>query len=303
SPPAPAARRRQHRAKLAGLRPRRRAQRRASRPALAELVAAATLFAFVVPYYALGRAGYAHAPDALACAWLSAACFAERDGPGAELTASRVGPLLTCAVLMRLQNLLWLLWPVAELLAALRRPTSARPSRAARRLGILCAFACLGLAPQIWLAWAHPGSVRGAVRWDLGFFDLGELHLDLLRVLFGVHGLISWTGIAGLALLGLAWAAWRGDLRARRGALVFAAMILLMACVRDVDGGDAFGARRLAGMVGLLAAGLAAYLEPLRSRRPAAIVFALAVAVATLVNLGRSVHALVEPSSLRAGPE
>src|SRR5690606_18420987 len=79
-----------------------------------------------------------------------------------------------------------------------------------------------------------------------------------------VHGLVRWTPIAALALLGL-------GLERRRRALAFAVLVglwLLLASVRDVDGGDAFGARRLAGVVGLLALGLGRLDAELLARRP-----------------------------------
>lgn len=202
--------------------------------------AAAIVLASVVPFYAVGRAGYAHAPDAAACAWLTWALLARR-------SPVVIGALLACAVLVRLQNLLWIAWPLLEL----TRWSSPSPSRTPRDLLVIVAIGSLGLAPQAWLALAHPGSVGGAIRWELGFFDLDQLGLDLARVLVGVHGLASFTPLMGLGLVGLIVA------KQWRPLAVVAAMIVLCACVRDVDGGDAFGARRLAGLVPVLGVGVA----------------------------------------------
>ncbi|MCA9699055.1 MAG: hypothetical protein KC431_16145, partial [Myxococcales bacterium] len=170
-----------------------------------EWLAAAALFAFVVPFYAVGRSGYPHAGDALTCAWLLwALASPPRAGPrGERIRSVTVGLLLACAVLMRLQNLLWLLWPLADLLAA------SKDTRRPRALALLTisSLALLGVAPQLWLAWAHPGSLHGVIRWDLSFFDLADFPTDLARVLVGVHGLLRWTPITALALLGLGWSA------------------------------------------------------------------------------------------------
>lgn len=234
-------------------------------------LAALIVLASVVPYYAIGRTGYTHAPDALACAWLTWALVARR-GP------ALVGALLACAVLIRMQNLLWLIWPIVELA---RGPGEQRRSELGRGLGIAM-IGLLGLLPQAWLALAHPGSAHGAIRWELGFFDVRELGGDLVRVLFGVHGLLRWTPIAGLALFGLVGMAAKPEQAgvARRALLVIAAMVLLCATVRDVDGGDAFGARRLAGMVALLAIGLAALHDRLTGGARRAMIVASVLAVA-----------------------
>jgi hypothetical protein len=231
-------------------------------------LAAVIVLASVVPYYAIGRSGYTHAPDALACAWLTWGLLARR-GP------VLVGALLACTVLIRMQNLLWLIWPVVELVAA---PSEQRRSELGRVAGI-ATIGLLGLLPQAWLALAHPGSVHGAIRWAIGFFDVREFGGDLLRVLFGVHGLVRWTPIAALALVGLAWAEPSRARVARPALVVIAGMVLLCASVRDVDGGDAFGARRLAGIVALLAIGLASLHDRLGGGARRAMIVASVLAV------------------------
>jgi hypothetical protein len=100
-------------------------------------------------------------------------------------------------------------------------------------------------------------------------------------VLAGVHGLWTWTPLAAVATVGLFVALRRArnpadpppagsppagprdearhDAARRAGpaSLVAAALILLVSTVPDPDGGDAFGARRLAGLTPILALGLA----------------------------------------------
>lgn len=235
-------------------------------------LAGAIVLASVVPYYAIGRSGYTHAPDALACAWLSWALIARR-GP------LLIGALLACTVLIRMQNLLWLIWPAVELATA---PAERRRVELGRLAGI-ATIGLLGLAPQTWLAIAHPGSLHGAIRWDLAFFDTHDLGGDLLRVLFGVHGLTTWTPIAGVALIGLLGAKPEHATIARRALLVIAGLVLLCASVRDVDGGDAFGARRLASVVPLLAIGLMLQFDQLG--RGARRVWIAVVVLAVVVNL------------------
>jgi hypothetical protein len=243
-----------------------------------DLLAAAAVFGSVVPYYAIGSPGYSHAPDAAICAWL---CWAlvERRGP------ILVGVLLACAVLTRMQNLLWVLWPACEWLQSRQRRGTAA------RVLLIAGIGLLGLAPQLWLGLAHPGSVRGSLGWTWAFFDLDDLGRDLARVLVGVHGLLRWTPIAALALVGLVL----GPSRRSVGALVVVVgMWLLFALVRDVDGGDAFGARRTAGLVAVLALGLARLWRCVPRRGVLAIVLAILVAA----NLVRTQRAIVGELSL-----
>lgn len=262
-----------------------------------DLLAGAAVLGFVVPYYAIGSPGYSHAPDAAICAWL---CWALLDRRGPVL----VGVLLACAVLMRMQNVLWLLWPACEW--ALRRGAAGGVPRAVGGVRLLTIFAIglLGFLPQLWLGLAHPGSVRGSLGWTLAFFDLDDLAADLARVLVGVHGLVRWTPIAALALLGLLLRD-----RAREFNLgpiaVLVGMWLLLATVRDVDGGDAFGARRMAGLVGILALGLAQLwtrLDASPRRHVLVPVFFVTLALMVTANLARTQQAIVGELSL-ASPD
>jgi hypothetical protein len=256
-----------------------------------DLLAGAAVLGFVVPYYAIGSPGYSHAPDAAIGAWL---CWALLDRRGPVL----IGVLLACAVLTRMQNVLWLLWPACEWVL---RPSESGRRDSLVRLLTLCAIGLLGFAPQLWLGLAHPGSVRGALGWTWGFFNLDDLAADLVRVLVGVHGLVSWTPIAGLALLGLLLRT-RGAHQTKLGPLaVLMGMWLLLATVRDVDGGDAFGARRTAGLVGVLALGLAQLwtrLDQSAHRRVLMLVWVVTLTLAVAANLARTQQAIVGELSL-----
>ncbi|GEM_PF-4686360 len=307
-----------------------------ARSAAPEALASAACLGFVVPFYAVGRSAYPHALDALACAWLVSTLI-EREREASPKPTLYLGLAFSFAVLVRLQNCLWLLWPLTSWIRAayLRhrngdpggdpdrdepRPSDldghspSVPIRAGVSLAVAGLGVALGLSPQAWLNLAHPGSRAGAIRWQAEFFDLQDLPTDLLRVLAGEHGLVSWTPIAALALVGLG-VALRRQPTARRVALVGGALWLLFACVRDVDGGDAFGARRFAGYTGALALGLGWLWarvrpptpDPLDSpatgaRRTRALAWILAglAMSATVWNLSRVGRAIGGALSLRA---
>lgn len=218
------------------------------------LALAATL-GFVVPYYCMASPGYAHAPDAAAVAWTTAALLA-----GSRPIV--VGLALATSLLMRLQNALWVGFPLTLWLVGPRRPGAWRGA------ALTLAVAGLGLLPQLYMNVAHPGSQRGAIRWGLDFFDRRGLAGDLGTVLFGVHGFWTWTPIAALATAGLLLGLRGGRTRGvATGALaLLAALTLLFAMARDPDGGFAFGARRHAGYTAFIAIGLALLFAAIEER-------------------------------------
>lgn len=265
------------------------------------LVSTLTPLAFVVPFYAIGQVGYAHAPDAVMCT-LVFGCLAGARGQGssspatsgpatsgaAASGAAASGAAVAAAVLFRLQNALWLLWPALDAVARWRaRASTATSSHLQGRGGgvlPLVAVASLGAAPQLYAALAHPGSDTGAIRWGLDFFDVDGLGNDLLTVLLGRHGMWRETPVALVATVGLALtavarpseasgsaAAIQRRQLARRSFTVAAALVLLMACTRDPHGGHAFGARRLAGCTPILAFGVLQMLRRLRARGSTAL--------------------------------
>jgi hypothetical protein len=215
--------------------------------------ALAAALAFVVPYYAMGPVGYAHAPDAVVCAGL---CSALIRGSSPRV----IGGWLALSVLFRLQNFLWLAWP---LLGSVGRPRAFRTAVPA--LLVVAGLGTLGLVPQAWLAVAHPGSESGAIRWGADFFDLDGWWRDVGVVLAGGHGLLTFTPIAALAVGGLVAGVRAPEARsvALPALAILAAMVALVATVRDPGGGWAFGARRFAGCAALVAIGVALALDRL----------------------------------------
>ena len=263
-------------------------------PPRARFIAALFPLGFVVPFYSLGHVGYPHALDATVCALIFGAVATRR-------RPALIGLAIAAGVLVRMQNFLWLLWP---LLHCARAPAGARRRELARCLTTTC-VSLLGLAPQAIMAVAHPGSDIGPIRWGASFFDLHRVGGDLWTVLAGRHGLWSATPLAVLASLGLVVAVRAAATpRSDRGlpaspqvalpaVVVALAMVTLMATVRDPSGGHAFGARRLAGLTPILAFGMLRFLEraatlpPSTRRLVEAAVFGLIA-----INLARTIAAI-----------
>ncbi len=231
-----------------------------------------------MPYYAIARTGYAHAPDAVIGAWIVWATLSRRGWP-------ILGILLAVSVLFRLQNALWLFW----LWPHVWHDTSASPSAGGRRADCrpaslaslrapvlrcvgVAGLGLLGIAPQVYLAIAHPGSRHGSIRWTSSFFNFHNYAGDLLAVLAGEHGLLTYTPVAGLALAGLVWATRspRHAAQAWAALAVLTANTLLCATTIDPNAGDAYGARRLVGCTVLWGLGLRYGLEALGSLRNSA---------------------------------
>jgi len=129
-------------------------------------------------------------------------------------------------------------------------------------IGIALGFACLA-SLQLWFWHSTSGSLV-TVPQGAGF--LTPLQPQWLQVLFSTrHGLFTWTPVTLLGVAGLAW------LRPRRLALhaSIAFLLALYVCsiVADWWGGDAFGMRRMIGILPLLVLGTAALLGTAGPRR------------------------------------
>lgn len=211
-------------------------------------ISVAAILGGVLPFYAMVSVGYTHAADAIVCAALTLALL--RDPHlGRPLL---LGGLLAAAVLVRLQNALWLAWPAVAL--ALDAGTLTREARRKRVVGLVscAAVGSLGCAPMLGVDALHPGSPGGAIRWDLEFFHPAAVFEGMASVVWGRHGLWSWTPLCLLGCLGLAVH------RDRLPALaVLIVMVVLMAVSDDPEAGTAFGARRLCGLTMLCGLGLA----------------------------------------------
>lgn len=257
------------------------------------------VLAFVLPFYAWGRSAYPHAGDALATTLLFYALMQTRT------KAWPVGLALALCLSMRLQNALWLAWPLTIWLGQARLKGDRAPTAHARELATMAGLGALGLSPILFLSAMHPGSEAGLVRWGLEFFNFDEFGGDLVRVLFGVHGLVSWTPIVALACLGLVFGGGevKNETRAQeRAALVVCALLwVLMASVRDVAGGDAFGARRLCGLTPLVAWGTLGVLK--RAKNAGVLAYGSTVAACLACagfNLVRVWSAIAGSLDLRA---
>lgn len=248
-------------------------------------VALVAVLGGVLPFYAVVSSGYPHAADAVVGGVLALVLI--RD-PSLRRPAL-AGVALAAAVLVRLQNALWLAWPIAQLLLDARSLTPQARRQRGRAVAIVAAIGALGSAPLFVLDALHPGSPGGAIRWGLDFFDPTAAVVGTATVLWGVHGLWSWTPLMLVGSLGL------GLRREHVPALaVLVSMIGLMAITADPEGGFAFGARRLCGLTALIGIGLGAVVSKLReSWGHVPHGFRIAAAACVVSNLYRTAAALV----------
>lgn len=260
-------------------------------PALAALGAAAALLATPQLWYLTQQPHYQHGLAFAASMWL----LQRWDRSQGQLTVRRfalLGLLAGLAMLMRAQEVVFLLAPGLELLSTLYLAAKRRDLRTLRR-GLLCTLA-LGVAtfvaflPQLWL-WAHyfgwwvrPASIE----------RMRPLEPALLEVLWSMRGgLLPWTPVAYAGLLGLLLAVLRrgpvptspplatdaatGDSAPSSASLSVLCAAALLIFVADWyvvaaswvwSGGFSFGARRLSDCAGLWGIGVALLAARLTSR-------------------------------------
>jgi hypothetical protein len=184
-----------------------------------------------------------------------------------------LGAIAGLMFLVRWQNVVLLsLLPLAF---AVPRPREIRQRTIVENgIGIALGFACLA-SLQLWF-WRSTSGSLVTVPQGAGF--LTPLQPHWLQVLFSTrHGLFTWTPVALVGVAGLAW------LRSRRLALhaSIAFLLALYVCsiVADWWGGDAFGMRRMIGILPLLALGTASLLGTAgpRARRALLVVLVLLV--------------------------
>jgi len=167
-----------------------------------------------------------------------------------------IGSLIGLALLVRPQDALFGLFPLAAI-AATRASESPR-GHVIRRLAWLAA----GIAPfalaQVAFGWMAmkvnqvPYQLVGAG----GYLNIASPRW--LDVLFSSrHGLLSWTPVITLALIGTVLYARRDRAWALSALVVFGAMCWINGSTADWWGGAAFGGRRFTSMLGALAPGLA----------------------------------------------
>jgi hypothetical protein len=177
-----------------------------------------------------------------------------------------IGSLIGLAFLIRPQDALFGIFPLVAIAAA-------GAPRASRRHALTrLAWLFAGLAPfllaQAAFAWAvmRANPVPYQLVGGGGYLDLTSPRW--LDVLFSArHGLLSWTPVVTVALVGTVVYARRERTWALPALIVFGAMCWINGSTTDWWGGAAFGGRRFTSMLGALAPGLAVIVVALL-RRP-----------------------------------
>ncbi len=168
--------------------------------------------------------------------------------------------------MVRWQNILFVVFPLAEELARLRHHRGERFGErlkdAVARYGVFGAVFLFASLPQLifWKVvsgrWIAPPASSHSVAWT---------EPQIADVLFSSdRGLFAWTPLLLLAVLGLPLFLRRDRLFTVAMALAFAGQVYINSLVEQ--GGHGFGARKFAGCALIFAIGLAALLEWMRDR-------------------------------------
>lgn len=174
-----------------------------------------------------------------------------------------LGFLLGVAMTVRYQNTMFFPLLVALVLLDARRHSLAV---AARRAVVGVAALLVPLAVQLAHYFTQHGTSGHGVGAGGASLKLEQNEVSIVShgffdVLFScLHGVIYWTPIVAVALLGLGWAARRAGW-ARVFLLTFTLHVYLIGALADGTAGHAFGMRYLIENTPLLAAGLAVLLE------------------------------------------
>jgi len=217
-------------------------------------------------YYSLVSPTYSHATSMFAVAVFVFAWLATRDRAGFE-SVVLLGALGGLVALVRWQDALVLILPVADLLAAAWRRRAGLSATAAR-LAALSAAAGVAFLPQL-LAW---NAVYGTpLLIPQGSAFMRWTQPAMLSVLFSLkRGLFSWTPALLPAAAGFPFLIRRNRLAGWLIVIVLLATVYVNASVQDWWAGEAFGARRFIGFGVFLALGLAALMSvPAAANRPA----------------------------------
>ena len=205
-----------------------------------------------------------------------------RTAPGARWTAA-LGVALGLAVLVRWQNAVLVLLPGLDALRRLRRDGPAATVAAEWRSWLVLGGATLfTVLPQM-LAWKTIFGVFVLTTPPQGADYVRFTRPFVLETLFSTrHGLLSWTPVAWLGLLGFVPLARRKE-EPRLPVLPLVAVLAIMTYVNmsvgDWWGGGAFGARRFDAALPLLAIGIGASFEAVTraiARHPRLVAGALA---------------------------
>jgi hypothetical protein len=228
-------------------------------------------------YYSAISPTYSHAVSMLAVSGFF--LYWSRTRETATLSRdARVGALAGLVALVRWQDAVFLIVPFVEVVMETWPGLSAANlRRATARLAVCAAGALAAFSPQIvtWMIlYGQPVAMPQGEEW----MQWGSPRV--IEVLFSVrHGLISWTPVCGLALVGL-WPLYRKD-RVLGAACIaaFAVSLYANAAVIEWWAGEAYGLRRFVSCFPIFALGAAALIDRW-SGRPALVVSAFALIVA-----------------------
>ncbi|MCH9683971.1 MAG: hypothetical protein K0V04_21235 [Deltaproteobacteria bacterium] len=230
-------------------------------------------------WYMTRQPSWSHAASALAVAGLVHACVRGDVARGARYGAA-VGLWLGLVVLVRPQDVVFAVVPLASVLGAMRRSDTRAPAmRAAAALTVGAATCWL---PQAWV-WHQTYGSAWVISQGAGFMRWSHSQWDL--VLWSSRGgLLPWSPLCAVAILGTAYSAIKGPTRALARALGVSLLAAVYVCgaAEDWWGGWAFGARRLVSASVVFALGWAALLEPVLARKRGGVVVRLLVVVAVL---------------------
>jgi hypothetical protein len=229
-------------------------------------------------YYSVISPAYSHAASMLvvSAAWLAWIASIERQTPGRYF---HVGVMCGLAALMRWQDAALLVVPCID--AVWHRDDGM--VRMAALIGMSVAGAALAFTPQAvawYLLYGQPLAIpQGAafMRWT---------EPALWQVLFSSnHGLLTWTPVVGLAVIGIGLG-WRQSPLVATAALTFVAISWYVnASVADWWAGEAFGSRRFVSCLPMLVFGLAAMFHRFQARLPALVTVAALFTGHTLLLL------------------
>jgi hypothetical protein len=225
----------------------------------ARLAVYGTFFASSAFYYALFEPTMSHTLEFASMSLLLWTLLVRQ--PRRALGWGAAGAAAGLAALVRWQNGVFLLLPVAAALGG--RGTLGVPSAVLRRLfPILGGFALVALLQCLF--WKAALGTWLTVPQGRDFLHLGSSRF--FEVLFSTrHGFFSWTPVALVGLAGLACL--RDRALAVTLAVAVAVEVWVCGAVYDWWAGDAFGMRRLIGVLPIVALGAAALLARLKSPR------------------------------------
>jgi hypothetical protein len=243
--------------------------------AIALLTAALVLLATPLAWYVVMEPSMTHAASFGAVALALVAC--ERwliDAWPSRAQAIALGALFSLAILIRPEDVLFLIVPAAALMWPRTRAGATWASRAR-----VAANIALGGLPIVLLLVVGIVLVLRVTTYTA---DDAQSYLSLLSprmsdVLFSSrHGLLAWSPIVWAALIGTLFYARRHPRWGWPALVAFVVLVWVNGSAHDWAGGWAFGGRRFVSLLGALAPGLALALAWMR-RRPLLVLAPLTV--------------------------